>query len=117
MKRCPTCQRAYTDDSLTFCLEDGALLLREESSSSSSESPTMVFSEPPPTSSNRSPAPTEVYNATPTQGAVAPGYTTPPPTWTPQPPAPQPQPFGQQASWPATNTAPPNKLTLALLGG
>ena len=27
MKRCPTCQRTYTDDSLTFCLQDGALLL------------------------------------------------------------------------------------------
>lgn len=27
MKRCPTCQSTYTDDSLTFCLTDGAALL------------------------------------------------------------------------------------------
>lgn len=27
MKRCPTCQRAYADDSLRFCLEDGSALL------------------------------------------------------------------------------------------
>ena len=115
MKRCPTCQRTYTDDSLTFCLEDGALLLREESSSALSESPTVIFSEPPDTSSNRGPAPTEVYNATPTQGGSAPGYTAAPPVWTPQPLAPQS--FGQQPSWPGANAAPPNKLTLALLGG
>ena len=27
MKRCPTCQSTYTDDSLTFCLTDGAALV------------------------------------------------------------------------------------------
>lgn len=27
MKRCPTCQSTYTDDSLTFCLTDGATLI------------------------------------------------------------------------------------------
>ncbi|HEV2912668.1 MAG TPA: hypothetical protein VGX92_05070 [Pyrinomonadaceae bacterium] len=27
MKRCPTCQSTYTDDSLRFCLQDGATLL------------------------------------------------------------------------------------------
>lgn len=26
MKRCPTCQRTYADDSLTFCLDDGTPL-------------------------------------------------------------------------------------------
>jgi len=29
MKRCPTCQRTYTDASLNFCLEDGTPLLGE----------------------------------------------------------------------------------------
>ena len=29
MKRCPTCQRTYTDASLNFCLEDGTPLLSE----------------------------------------------------------------------------------------
>src|SRR5215213_6606951 len=27
MRRCPTCQSTYTDDSLTFCLTDGAALV------------------------------------------------------------------------------------------
>lgn len=27
MKRCPTCNRIYTDDGLSFCLEDGGLLV------------------------------------------------------------------------------------------
>ncbi|HEY0407515.1 MAG TPA: hypothetical protein VGC89_17405, partial [Pyrinomonadaceae bacterium] len=123
MKRCPTCQRSYTDDSLTFCLEDGAPLKHEPAPGSSSEPPaTMILKEPPPTSSNRNAAPTEMYNATPTQGASAPGYTPPPPrpSWTPQPPAPQAQPFGQ-SSWAATSAgaaaAPPNKFLLAIFGG
>ncbi|HYJ45531.1 MAG TPA: nuclear transport factor 2 family protein [Pyrinomonadaceae bacterium] len=29
MKRCPTCQRTYADDTLRFCLEDGSALLTE----------------------------------------------------------------------------------------
>ena len=36
MKRCPTCQRTYTDDSLTFCLQDGAPLLAVGDASSAS---------------------------------------------------------------------------------
>lgn len=32
MKRCPTCQRIYTDDTLRFCLEDGAALVTESAS-------------------------------------------------------------------------------------
>lgn len=121
MKRCPTCQRVYTDDSLTFCLEDGAQLLNEASSSSSSSEPpaTLFMSEPPSTSSNRSAAPTEFYNATPTQGGSSPGYTTPPPTpptWTPQPSVPPAPSFSQQ-TWGAANAVPPNKFLLGLLGG
>jgi hypothetical protein len=34
MKRCPSCQRAYTDDSLVFCLEDGSTLLTERADAS-----------------------------------------------------------------------------------
>ena len=29
MKRCPTCNRSYADDTLSFCLQDGAQLVRE----------------------------------------------------------------------------------------
>jgi hypothetical protein len=131
MKRCPTCQRTYTDDSLTFCLEDGAPLLTE--AASSSEPPaTMILSEqPPPPSSERSAAPTEVYNsnatnatnpANPTnatQGASLPAYTSPPPSWTPQPSVPQ-APSHSQQSWSpqsAMNTATPNKFLPAIIGG
>src|SRR5687768_18467650 len=32
MKRCPECRRDYTDDSLNFCLDDGAELLDGPSS-------------------------------------------------------------------------------------
>jgi hypothetical protein len=39
MKRCPKCQRSYDDDTLRFCLEDGAVLSGAGSSRS----------EPPPT--------------------------------------------------------------------
>lgn len=56
MKRCPTCQRTYTDDSLRFCLQDGTALL-SESSASFDASATLVLpegggargGEPPPT--------------------------------------------------------------------
>jgi hypothetical protein len=130
MKRCPTCQRTYKDESLTFCLEDGSPLLSEASSSASSDEPpaTMILSEPPATSSNRSAAPTEVYNANATQGTTPSptqgssggasyGQTTPPPSWTPQPSAPHSQQFGQTA-WPAaTSGAAPNKFVLGIIGG
>jgi hypothetical protein len=33
MKRCPTCQSTYTDDSLKFCLQDGTTLVRMSGSS------------------------------------------------------------------------------------
>lgn len=35
MKRCPTCQSIYTDDSLAFCLQDGSMLLLTTSSATS----------------------------------------------------------------------------------
>ena len=34
MKRCPACQRAYADDSLSYCLEDGSALLNDGSTAS-----------------------------------------------------------------------------------
>jgi hypothetical protein len=39
MKRCPTCQRTYADDSLRFCLQDGATLVSESDPSSPVDSP------------------------------------------------------------------------------
>jgi hypothetical protein len=48
MKRCPTCQRSYTDDTLNFCLEDGAPL-KSVSRASLDETLTLDANEPPPT--------------------------------------------------------------------
>ncbi len=65
MKRCPQCSRDYTDDTLSFCLDDGAALLDGPASmdepqtailpdaDSTSESPTRTF-EPPPDSDGHS---------------------------------------------------------------
>lgn len=48
MKRCPTCQRIYTDETLNFCLEDGATL-RSATGAASDETLTLDANEPPPT--------------------------------------------------------------------
>ncbi|MGB7924783.1 MAG: hypothetical protein WCF57_16190 [Pyrinomonadaceae bacterium] len=39
MKRCPTCQSTYTDESLKFCLQDGAALVSANDSLSPVDSP------------------------------------------------------------------------------
>jgi SnoaL-like domain len=51
MKRCPTCQRIYTDDTLRFCLEDGAALLTESASTDQTLllDSSQASAEPPPT--------------------------------------------------------------------
>src|SRR3954449_9986892 len=44
MKRCPECRRDYFDDSLLYCLDDGAALLDGPSSISSRDEPrTEIF--------------------------------------------------------------------------
>ncbi|MBK9154061.1 MAG: DNA translocase FtsK [Chloracidobacterium sp.] len=40
MKTCPKCKKSYDDDSINFCLEDGATLVRKRSSSGSPSSRT-----------------------------------------------------------------------------
>lgn len=47
MKHCPTCQRRYADDTLNFCLEDGAPLAPVNPSTD--ETLTLDAGEPPPT--------------------------------------------------------------------
>jgi hypothetical protein len=51
MKRCPTCRRAYPDDTLRFCLEDGTALVNEPSVNSDAATLLMDSAsvEPPPT--------------------------------------------------------------------
>lgn len=104
MKRCPTCNRTYTDLSLNFCLEDGTPLATD--GPPVDPNATMRY---PPTRDTSEPPPTEIYRPEP--AVVAPRPTTPPP---PPPSAPPPQ-------WtPAPAAAPPRKKSNAIwwiLGG
>jgi hypothetical protein len=57
MKRCSTCQRTFTDDNLTFCLDDGSPLLRVDTNWA--DSPATAFI-PEPRQTNPQPQP--VFN-------------------------------------------------------
>lgn len=84
MKRCPTCQRTYPDDSPGFCVNDGAQLVTEESPAYDPQK-TMMASAPPP------PPPPQQYSnpvPPPPQGQQPP----PPAAWPPPPPQ-------QQGQW------------------
>ena len=104
MKRCPTCNRTYTDLSLNFCLEDGTPLTTAAPPASDPNA-TIRY---PPARDTSEPPPTEIYR--PPTPAVTPRPTSPPPP----PPPPQPQ-------WsPGPSTAPPRKKSNAvwwILGG
>ena len=90
MKRCPACQRTYTDDTLRFCLEDGTPLTQDQSAE-----PTIAMPREPP--------PTVAYNApVPTAGAA-------PPPWTPTAP-----PKPKRKVWPWVLGA---FLLICVLGG
>jgi hypothetical protein len=56
MKRCPTCNRTYTDESLLFCADDGTQLVSEAApaepfNAPPPSQPTIAFSPTPPASS------------------------------------------------------------------
>lgn len=72
MKRCPSCQRTYTDETLRFCLEDGTTLLSGAAASAPSDplASTLLDSSPQNTGSDRS-ARTEVFHSPPTSGNPA----------------------------------------------
>ena len=103
MKRCPTCNRTYTDLSLNFCLEDGTPLapdapavdpnatLRYPAARDTSEPPPTEIYRPEPTA----PRPTTPPPPPPTRPAPAP----PPPQWTPGPTAPPPPQKKSNAIW------------------
>lgn len=94
MKRCPTCQRTYTDDALSFCLDDGTRLLTESAGPPSYDpNATVQYSQPRDTSSGE-PPPTQIYQPS------APVYSQPPqPSWTPTPTYPQAAPR-KRSPWP-----------------
>src|ERR1041384_7146912 len=70
MKRCPTCQRTYTDDSLSFCLQDGSLLLSDASAPRGYDSDATLVN--PPTPGSRTDMPTEVLNPQPAPTIASP---------------------------------------------
>jgi TonB family protein len=47
MRRCPTCHRTYTDESLNFCLADGAFLSAPNDPQPTEASPTLLNKETP----------------------------------------------------------------------
>ena len=107
MKRCPTCNRTYTDLSLNFCLEDGTPL--------AVDGPPLIQTRPsgiPRARDTSEPPPTEIYRPEPAVVAPRPTTPTPPPPTRPPPPPPQ---------WtPTPPAAPPQKKSNAIwwiLGG
>ncbi len=98
MKRCPTCNRTYTDTSLNYCLEDGTPLTAD----APAVDPNATIRYPAARDTSE-PPPTEIYRPQPPP-VVSPRPTTPPPP--PPPPAPQ---------WSPTPTAaPPRKKSNAV---
>jgi hypothetical protein len=107
MKRCPTCNRTYTDLSLNFCLEDGTPLAAD--GPSVDPNATMRY---PAARDTSEPPPTEIYRPEPAVVAPRPTTPTPPLPARPAPPPPQ---------WTLPPTAaPPKKKSNAIwwiLGG
>ncbi|HWN07772.1 MAG TPA: hypothetical protein VNO50_00535 [Pyrinomonadaceae bacterium] len=88
MKRCPSCNRTFTDVSLNFCLEDGTPLIHDTGLDPGA---TLRYTE----SRETHPPVTEIYPSTPPQTQRAPvRYETPPARnaqpdqWSPLPPMP-----------------------------
>jgi hypothetical protein len=76
MKRCPTCQRTYTDDTLSYCLEDGSTLF-SNTAASDNLAATLIIPEPRVTA----PVQPDTYRSAPAQPQP---FTQPPPTsWPP----------------------------------
>src|SRR5260370_32665663 len=89
MKGWPQCNRTYTDDALSFCLDDGSPLTIASGPPPSDASATIQY----PQARDTSPQPTIAYNPIPAAPLPPP---TPPPAWSPMPP-PQTQ---KRSVWP-----------------
>ncbi len=83
MKRCPVCNRTYTDDALSFCLDDGAPLASAAPSTPSYDPNATLVYQP---GRETTPQPTV---------ASQPGQAPPQPAWPPMPPTRQ-----KRAVWP-----------------
>jgi hypothetical protein len=82
MKRCPQCNRAYTDDGLSFCLDDGSPLLSASAPPLSDPSATVQYPQARDTSAQA----TIAFNPAQVQQAPPPISSAPPPAWSPMPP-------------------------------
>ena len=80
MKRCPQCNRTYTDDALSFCLDDGSPLVSADAPSSFDPSATVQY----PQGRETTPQPTIAYPSQPQ--APPPPAAAPSPSWSPMPP-------------------------------
>lgn len=69
MKRCPTCNRSFDDDTLSFCLEDGTPLIRDSAARADSQETLVSPSPTLPTLESGLP-PTPPYNQLPGKGTV-----------------------------------------------
>src|SRR6267378_3902647 len=91
MKRCPNCNRTYTDEALNFCLEDGTPLV----SMAAERNETLRYDAPRGTN----PPPTELYRPGPSSNQAPPMAQRAPhfqPQWSPMPVA---QPRKSNAVW------------------
>lgn len=97
MKRCPQCNRTYTDDALSFCLDDGSPLVSTAAPSSFDPSATIQY----PQARETTPQPTIAYPSQqppmpPPQTPSTPPQTPSGPAWSPMP-AVEPQ---KRSVWP-----------------
>ena len=112
MKRCPTCDRTYTDPSLNFCLEDGTPLATD--APGFDPNATIRY---PSARDTAEPPPTEIYRPEPPVTTPAPRRTTPAPA---PPPPPPPAPAPPQWTPGPTSAPPPRKKSNVIwwvLGG
>lgn len=70
MKRCPTCKRAFDDDTLSFCLEDGTPLVAEREGRSDSQE-TLVSPRAPGITDDSGLAATQAYTHLPGKATVS----------------------------------------------
>jgi len=100
MKRCPTCNRTFTDQSLGFCIEDGSILVRDESPEALDSQATAIFPGPPPTVQMPPPRATDrmasAFPKAPPRPEPYGWANESPPAWVPPPPPPMPRQVNQQ---------------------
>lgn len=106
MKHCPQCQTSYTDDTLKFCLQDGAPLVEtsDSFSASSTGAPTVVFGNSNISDSNKSNDEATVISPRKVEPIHVPIQQTQP--LTPQNPPPQQQNYTQPQSYRQTEQPP-----------